>query len=302
MSKYKIRKRKLLEFLNDKKTPPLKFGDIVVMLDVQPNEKDQLQGMLNEAVREGSLEVSKRGLYRPSQKPVELKGTYMATKGEFGFIRPEEEGTDDFFVPPGKNLGAMNGDTVIYKRDTGDTAIVVKIVNHAIVSFTGVVTSLYGQKYVDPLVTKTKGVFVVTEEDAPKVNKNDLVRVEIIKYTVDYTEVRVLERVGNVGDPKAVVDSIISDFGIKREFPNQVHAQIKTMLSQTDGFEDEGRTDFRSLHTVTIDGSDAKDLDDAISLEMSEGGNYKLYVHIADVSDYVTKGTPLDKEALRRGT
>lgn len=302
MSKYKIRKRKLLEFLNDKKTPPLKFGDIAIMLDVQSHEKDQLQGMLNEAVKEGSLEVSKRGLYRPAQKPVELKGTYMATKGEFGFIRPEEEGADDFFVPPGKNLGAMNGDTVLYKRDTGDTAIVVKIVNHAIVSFTGVVTVISGRKYVDPLVTKTKGLFIITDQDTVKVSKNDLVHVEIIKYNVDYTEVRVIEKVGNVNDPYAVVESIIRDFGIKREFPNQVLVQIKNLLNETSGFEDEGRTDFRSLPTVTIDGSDAKDLDDAISLQMCDNGNFKLYVHIADVSEYVTQGTHLDREALRRGT
>lgn len=302
MSKYQEKKKKLIEFLNDKKTPPLKFADIVMMLGIKPDERDQLQDMLNEAVNEGTLRVNKRGLYKPSHKPSQLKGTYMATKGEFGFIRPEEEGANDLFVPPGKNAGAMNGDIILYKKTVGDNAEVVSIVNHAIVSFTGTVLVAQGIKYINPLVSKIKGTFIVTDADNSKVKKNDLVKVEIVKYLKEYTEVRVVGKVGKSDDNRAIVESIVRDFGIEREFPNQVKEEAKSMMSRSDKFEDDIRTDFRTLPTVTIDGSDAKDLDDAVSLEMCENGNYKLYVHIADVSEYVTYQSPLDREALRRGT
>jgi ribonuclease R len=304
MSNYESKKKKLIEFLTDKKTPPLKFADIVLMLDVKPSEKDLLQKMLDEAVQEGILKVNKRGVYRPVKRETNLKGIYLATKGEFGFIRPENEEENDFFVPPGKNKGAMDGDTVLYKRNGGDTAEVIGILSHAIASFTGVVHNLhgYGRKYVVPVLNKIKGFFLITEEDAVKVVRNDLVKVEIVKYTKEYTEVRVVEKLGKANDPKNIVESILKDFNVTREFPNQVKTQVKNMFSEPINFEDDARSDFRRLLTVTIDGSDAKDLDDAISLEKTEDGNFRLYVHIADVSEYVTRGTPLDKEAFRRGT
>ncbi|NLY96691.1 MAG: ribonuclease R [Clostridiaceae bacterium] len=304
MSNYESKKKKLIELLTDKKTPPLKFADIVLMLDVKPSEKDLLQKMLDEAVQEGILKVNKRGVYRPVKRETNLKGIYLATKGEFGFIRPENEEENDFFVPPGKNKGAMDGDTVLYKRNGGDTAEVIGILSHAIASFTGVVHNLhgYGRKYVVPVLNKIKGFFLITEEDAVKVVRNDLVKVEIVKYTKEYTEVRVVEKLGKANDPKNIVESILKDFNVTREFPTQVKTQVKTMFSDPINFEDDARSDFRRLLTVTIDGSDAKDLDDAISLEKTEDGNFRLYVHIADVSEYVTRGTPLDKEAFRRGT
>jgi ribonuclease R len=304
MSNYESKKKKLIEFLTDKKTPPLKFADIVLMLDVKPSEKDLLQKMLDEAVQEGILKVNKRGVYRPVKRETNLKGIYLATKGEFGFIRPENEEENDFFVPPGKNKGAMDGDTVLYKRNGGDTAEVIGILSHAIASFTGVVHNLhgYGRKYVVPVLNKIKGFFLITEEDAVKVVRNDLVKVEIVKYTKEYTEVRVVEKLGKANDPKNIVESILKDFNVTREFSNQVKTQVKNMFSEPINFEDDARSDFRRLLTVTIDGSDAKDLDDAISLEKTEDGNFRLYVHIADVSEYVTRGTPLDKEAFRRGT
>jgi ribonuclease R len=304
MSNYESKKKKLIEFLTDKKTPPLKFADIVLMLDVKPSEKDLLQKMLDEAVQEGILKVNKRGVYRPVKRETNLKGIYLATKGEFVFIRPENEEENDFFVPPGKNKGAMDGDTVLYKRNGGDTAEVIGILSHAIASFTGVVHNLhgYGRKYVVPVLNKIKGFFLITEEDAVKVVRNDLVKVEIVKYTKEYTEVRVVEKLGKANDPKNIVESILKDFNVTREFPNQVKTQVKNMFSEPINFEDDARSDFRRLLTVTIDGSDAKDLDDAISLEKTEDGNFRLYVHIADVSEYVTRGTPLDKEAFRRGT
>ena len=197
----------------------------------------------------------------------------------------------------------MDGDTVLYKRNGGDTAEVIGILSHAIASFTGVVHNLhgYGRKYVVPVLNKIKGFFLITEEDAVKVVRNDLVKVEIVKYTKEYTEVRVVEKLGKANDPKNIVESILKDFNVTREFPNQVKTQVKNMFSEPINFEDDARSDFRRLLTVTIDGSDAKDLDDAISLK-TEDGNFRLYVHIADVSEYVTRGTPLDKEAFRRGT
>jgi hypothetical protein len=91
MSNYESKKKKLIEFLTDKKTPPLKFADIVLMLDVKPSEKDLLQKMRDEAVQEGILKVNKRGVYRPVKRETNLKGIYLPTKVDFGFIRPQND-------------------------------------------------------------------------------------------------------------------------------------------------------------------------------------------------------------------
>ncbi len=303
LNKYKEKKTRLIKFMTDKKTPPLKFSDISVMLDVQQNEKSMLEDMLDEAVNDGVLVLSKRGLYSPSKTAGYKKGTYMSTKGEYGFIRPEEQGLEDLFVPPGMSTGAMNGDTVLYEKEKiGDNAKVIKIVTHAIVSFTGAVKRLNGIKYVTPLTSKIKGTFKVIDSQTAGIKDNDLVKVEITKYLNQYAEVKIIEKVGSADSNKQIVESIVRDFGIKREFPKQVGDNVERIINNLNSFGGNQRSDFRSITTVTIDGSDAKDLDDAISLEVLEDGNIRLYVHIADVSEYVTQYSPLDKEALRRGT
>ena len=232
----------------------------------------------------------------------------MATQRGFGFVRVEGE-DDDIFIPGSYTKSALDGDTVqvLVKKEGGEgkrrEGQVLNILERGNSVLVGTYTRNRNFGFVTPDNQKfTKDIYVAKAESKGAVTGHKVV-VEITDFGDEQRkpEGRVLEILGHVNDPGVDILSVIKAYGLPEEYPDDVMKQIENIPDEVEEKEKAGRADFRDLQTVTIDGEDAKDLDDAITIS-KEGNMYHLGVHIADVSQYVTEGSPLDKEALKRGT
>lgn len=231
-------------------------------------------------------------------------GTMMKNRRGFGFIRPQEG--EDIFVPADAMKGAMDGDRVEAEllATRGNTrAKVLRILERKHRDVTGILTEEHGIQYVIPVDRHNMDAILVPSEKIKNAEDGDTVLVRIKSYPKGKrpAEGKILELIAKKGDKDARVLGCISDYKIRTQFPEAVTEEASRFSFEIPSEEIARRKDFRDLLTVTIDGADSKDFDDAVSLRRAENGNYVLYVHIADVAEYVRPGTALDKEAFRRG-
>ncbi|TCP55824.1 ribonuclease R [Tumebacillus sp. BK434] len=230
----------------------------------------------------------------------------------FGFVIPEDstKWEQDLFVAAGDMHGAMHGDRVIArinkkaagKRQEGE---IIRILERATKTVVGTIVTMTGRyAFVTPDDKRLGQDIFLGEEDFNGAKEGQKVVIEITAYPEGWRnpQGRVLEILGNPDDPGVDILSVIRKFGLPEEFPEEVLEAANDVPDLITERDLAGRRDLRDWVCVTIDGEDAKDLDDAVNVERLENGNYLLGVHIADVSYYVREGEPLDKEAYARGT
>lgn len=301
------KKKLVFDFVSSKGYKPMSVKEMAMVLQVPSREKKDLREVLDALVMEGKLTINLKGKIKLLPSDVKV-GRYMATQRGFGFVRVEGE-DDDIFVPESYTRGAMDGDTVqiLVKKDAGEgkrrEGEILHVMEHGNRIIVGTYTRSRNFGFVVADNQKfTRDIYVAKADSKGAVTGHKVV-VEITDFgdEVRKPEGKVLEILGHVNDPGVDILSVIKAFGLPEEYPDEVMAQVEKIEDEVDPKEKSGRADFRSLQTVTIDGEDAKDLDDAITLT-KEGEIYHLGVHIADVTQYVTEGSPLDKEALKRGT
>lgn len=300
------KKKLILEFAASKTYRPMTVKEMGVVLQVPSKQKKDLRKVVEELSGEGKLQVNSKG--RIKLMPDNIKtGKYMGTQRDFGFVRIEGE-EEDIYIAGGHAKGAVDGDTVrvaIEEKRNGRKreGTVTEIVERG----NGVIVGTYSK-------SKNFG-FVIADNQKfgkdiyiPKAcGRGAVTGHKVVVEITDYgsgdrnPEGRVIEIIGHINDPGVDIKSIIKAYGLPEEYPEAVMEQVEKTEDTVSEAEKEGRTDYRDLQTVTIDGEDAKDLDDAITLS-KEGNIYRLGVHIADVSYYVRENSPLDKEALKRGT
>lgn len=300
------KKKLIMEFAKSKTYRPMTIKEMGVVLQVPSKQKKDLRKVIEELSGEGKLQVNSRG--RIKLMPDNIKtGKYMGTQRDFGFVRIEGE-DEDIYIAGGQAKGAVDGDTVrvaIEEKRNGRRreGTVTEIVERG----NGVIVGTYSK-------SKNFG-FVIADNQKfgkdiyiPKAcSRGAVTGHKVVVEITDYgsgdrnPEGRVIEIIGHINDPGVDIKSIIKAYGLPEEYPDAVMEQVEKTEDTVSEAEKEGRTDYRDLQTVTIDGEDAKDLDDAITLS-KEGDIYRLGVHIADVSYYVKENSPLDKEALKRGT
>lgn len=306
------RKRILLDIINSKGYKPMKIKELAILLNVPKGDRDELKYVLDELVDEGKLYLSKKGKYdkyRTTDENVVI-GEFSGNKRGFGFVTVE--GLDeDIFIPESMTHGAFHKDIVEvmikpYKRigeGRKKEGEVVKIVSRGVKEVIGTYqkSKNFGFVVADNL-RFDKDIFIPKEFSKDAVTGHKVV-VELTDYGTKgrKPEGKIKEIIGHINDPGTDILSIVRAYDIPTEYPADVVKQVEHIGDSVDEKELFGRLDLRELITVTIDGEDAKDLDDAITLS-KEGDLYKLGVHIADVSNYVTEGSPLDREALKRGT
>lgn len=236
-----------------------------------------------------------------------VEGTFSGTSRGFGFVLADRE--EDIFVPEKETAGAMHGDTVLVriteeksktKRREGS---IVKIVKRGTTHLVGTYERSRNYGFVIPDNPKFgRDIYIAKEHSKGAVNGHKVyVRLTGYGNKKKSPEGRIEEIIGHINDPAGDAATILKTYGLHPEFPEEVMKQIENIPTEVSVQELEGRLDLRGMLTVTIDGEDAKDLDDAITLERKDGG-YRLGVHIADVTHYVREHTPLDREALKRGT
>ena len=300
------KKRILNEFINSTEYQPMKFKEMAGLLQVPRNEKDDFRVVLNSLVLDGKITVDEKGKYRAADANMKT-GIFSGTQRGFGFVIIEGE-EDDVFVPENAINGALNSDKVMVyikeeksgKRREGEILQVLERANSTMVG-TFEKSKNYGFVVTDNQKFG-KDIFIPKEKTKGAVNGHKVV----VKIT-DYgdkdknPEGKIIEILGHMNDPGVDILSVIMAYNLPTEFPEEVMKQVESVPDEINPKEIEGRKDIRHLQMVTIDGEDAKDLDDAISIS-KEGDIYRLGVHIADVSNYIKEGSALDTEALKRGT
>lgn len=299
------RKKILIELMNDKNYVPMKFKELAVVLNVAKKDRKALDEALNELIDEGQIVLSKKGKYSVPRDEY-VKGTFIGNERGFGFI--EVEGLEeDFFVPKSDTNGAFHQDKVLAivspsSKGRRKEARVIKVIEHTIEEVVGFFEANNNFAYVLPDNKKINRDIYVPSRYFNGAKNRQKVIVQIVDYGDKSTkpEGKVVEVLGNIDDPGVDVMSMISSYAIPNEFPEEVLAEARKIPSEVEA-DLSNRRDLRDQLTVTIDGDDAKDLDDAITLH-KEGDNYVLGVHIADVAEYVKEGTALDDEAVNRAT
>ena len=304
---FEEKKKMIEEFVGSKGYRSMSVKEMAMVLQVPSRDKKDFREVLDALAREGKISIDLKGKIKPLPADVKV-GKYMATQRGFGFVRVEGE-DDDIFIPGSYTKSALDGDTVqvLVKKEGGEgkrrEGQVLNILERGNSVLVGTYTRSRNFGFVTPDNQKfTKDIYVAKAESKGAGTGHKVV-VEITDFGDEQRkpEGRVLEILGHVNDPGVDILSVIKAYGLPEEYPDDVMKQIENIPDEVEEKEKAGRADFRDLQTVTIDGEDAKDLDDAITIS-KEGNMYHLGVHIADVSQYVTEGSPLDKEALKRGT
>ena len=262
-----------------------------------------LKKELNELIRQKKVEKYRNGTFVSKTVPEDLTGKLDMHPDGYGFLSLDKGGKD-LFIPKGKMGGAMHGDRVRVTPETfrgKSEGRVVEIVERSSQRVVGRVENLGGIVRIVPLTKKINSYIYLTSNKVQYEN-DTVVLVEITHFPSERSGARgrVEKVLGNINDTRIEDEIVMNRYGIVREYPENA---VKYVIETSPGFmaNPGKRTDFRELTTVTIDGETAKDFDDAISVEVTDNG-YALYVHIADVSNFVRPGTPVDNEAYRRGT
>lgn len=303
---FEKRKKLIYDFICDEFYVPMKLKELAILLQVPKDQRKELKAIMDSLEAEGKVHVSKKGKYTKGEAK-RIVGTYQAHARGFGFVAVEGE-DDDIFISEDDTNGAFHGDQVEVtiksapdgKRREGK---VVRILSHGTTRLVGYFQKNKNFGFVVPDNQRfIKDVFVPLERSKGAVTGHKVV-VELTKYGGDNKkpEGKIVEIIGHVNDPGTDIMSIVKGYDLPIEFPEKVLNQAERVAKDVSTADMAGRMNIRDWQMVTIDGEDAKDLDDAISLT-KEGENYKLGVHIADVTNYVQEKSALDREAYKRGT
>jgi len=306
-SLYEKRKNLICELVNDKFYVPMKEKELAAFMQVRPEEREELKTILNELLMEGRLQISKRGKYSKGEEDGGLVGTFISHPKGFGFVEIEGR-SEDLYIPESGVNGAFHQDQVqveLLKGQGGrrQEARIVKILSHGLTKIVGTYLKSKSFGFVIPDLEKISTDIYIPAEGSKGAVTGHKVVVELTDYGDDQhkPEGRITEILGHVNDPGVDILSIVKGYDLPIEFEEKIMNQAERVGKPVSEADMAGRKDLRSLQMVTIDGEDAKDLDDAVSLTR-EGENYCLGVHIADVSNYVQENSALDREALNRGT
>lgn len=305
---YNKRKNLICELVEDEFYVPMKEKELAVFMQVKPEERAELKQILEDLLSEGKLQITKRGKYLKGEgRPEGLTGTFISNARGFGFV--EIEGREqDLFIPENETGGAFHQDKVqveLLKSQHGkrQEARVVKILEHGMKKVVGTFESSKTFGFVIPDNGKlSSDIFVPAERSKGAVTGHKVV-VELTDYGDEKhkPEGKVVEILGHINDPGVDIMSVVKGFELPVEFEEKVLNQAQRMNKEVSEADMSGRKDLRDVMMVTIDGEDAKDLDDAVNV-YKDGENYCLGVHIADVTNYVQENSALDREALKRGT
>lgn len=305
--KFERRKKLICELVEDDMYVPMKEKELAAFMQVSREDRETFRDILQALLTEGKIQVTKQGKYvKPdANQPV---GTFISHAKGFGFV--EIEGRDeDLYIPEDKTGGAFHLDKVQVSllpgvRGKRQEAEVIKILERGTKQVVGTYEQSQNFGFVIPDNNKIGADIFVPKERSKGAVTGHKVVVELTSYGDGRhkPEGKVIEILGHRNDPGVDIMSIVRAYDLPVEFGEKVMNQTQRIPEEVLESDKAGRMDLRDLQMVTIDGEDAKDLDDAVSLYQDEAGLYHLGVHIADVTNYVQENSALDWEALERGT
>ncbi len=303
-------KQTLLSFMREEAYRPMDIQELVSVFDINPDEYKSFKKVLKSMEKEGVIVRTKKDKFGVPERLGLITGKLQVHQKGFGFLLSDTEGEKDVFIPSSSMKGAMNGDRVLVqitredlngKKREGEVQEVLERANNKVI---GVYEDSKNFGFVVPEDTRLNQDIFVSKKDRNGAQDGDVVICEIVKWGDKRRspEGIVKEVLGKKGDKGLDILTIIKKYGLPEEFPEKVLSYAENIEEKIEDKEYARRKDLRNLRMVTIDGEDAKDLDDAVSIERLDNGKFRLGVHIADVTHYVREKNPLDKEALKRGT
>ena len=302
------RKEKILGFMSQKEYRPMSTKEFMSVLFIPKTDKEELENILNSLENDGKIYKNSNNKYVPITSSDLLTGVFYATGKGFGFINDSEG--ERYYVSAYDTLDAINKDKVLFKiskrshsSDKCSEAKIIKILSH---SSDGIVGTIYIQKNYGFVVpdnkSYSKDIYISKKHIGEALNGQKVVcKITLFPKGKDNPEGIIDEILGFPSDANIDIKSVIREFGFNEEFPKKAELSAMSFGDRVYEEELEGRQDFRDRLIFTIDGDDSKDFDDAVELEKTENG-YRLGVHIADVSYYVSENSCLDIEARNRGT
>lgn len=303
----------LLEFMRKKAYKPMNIQELMEAFAVsEVDDQEAFIHLLNRMEDQGFIVRTRTHRYGLPEKMNLVVGRLQGKAKGFGFVLPEREADQrmgDVYIHAGDMNGAMHGDRVIcriHKKGNGARreGAIIRILERAVKTIVGTFAAHEHYGFVTPDDRRIGFDIFVHEQDRNGAADGQKVVVEIIHYPEGWRspQGKIIEVLGRSDEPGVDILSVIRKYGLPEAFPEEVLAEAERVPDTISEEEIQGRKDLRDLTIVTIDGEDAKDLDDAVSVQKLENGNYLLWVHIADVSYYVKEGTALDQEAYNRGT
>lgn len=304
----KEKEKKILEFMKDEAYVPMKAKEIAMLMRVPKNEYNEFLEMMGNLELELKVQKNRKNRYRISEKTY-YEGYYRKHQKGYGFVKIEEQ-EEEIYIAKENSLNALNGDRVLIEITEESNKVkkaegkVIKILKHEKDTVVGIFQNNKTFGFVIPDDKNFGTDIYIAKKNFGKARSNHKVLVQITKYPQKgkNAEGKVVEVLGNVNEAGVDMLSLIKEHKLPARFPEPVVEEAKRCGNKVDKKDIPNRVDLREKIIFTIDGEDAKDLDDAVRVEKLENGNYRLDVHIADVSYYVKEDSLLDKEALVRGT
>jgi ribonuclease R len=311
----KLTKERILEGLQELKSDTIRLRDLMKRFGLSRGDRFQLRDLLKELEREGRLFHLRGNRYAlPRERPV-VEGRLQGHRDGYGFVIPDQAETDadktggDIFIRPPHMGDAMHGDRVAVRVERVKPGglregRIVSILERGIKQITGRLEA--AGKGLKLVPTESRIIYDVFLEPTGK-NETDFGKIAVAEI-LDYPENgspargRIVKVLGGLDDPRIDTDLILQEFSLPTSFPQPVSQEAEKVPDRVSARMCEGRRDLRDLPTVTVDGEQAKDFDDAISIQELPEHRFRLFVHIADVGAYVPWDTALDIEARSRGT
>ncbi|MEZ7789834.1 ribonuclease R [Niallia circulans] len=301
---------KLLTYMKDEAYKPLTVQELEEAFGIEDSShfKDFVKALV-QMEEKGLVVRTRSNRYGLPEKMNLIRGKLAGHAKGFAFVIPEEQGMDDIFIPPNEVKTALNGDIVL-ARVTSESSgqrregTIVRIIERGVQQIVGTYSESKHFGFVIPDDKKIATDIFIPKGSTKGAIEGHKVVVKLTSYPEGRknAEGEVVKILGHKNDPGVDILSVIHKHGLPLAFPDNVLEQANNAPDTIDEEEIANRRDLRNETIVTIDGADAKDLDDAVTVTMLENGNYKLGVHIADVSYYVTENSPIDVEAEERGT
>ncbi|KAB3530180.1 ribonuclease R [Alkaliphilus serpentinus] len=303
-------KERIVEFMRELAYNPMLEEELASVFQLGKRERKSFTALLDEMEQEGLIIKTRKKRYGVPERMGLVVGRLQANQKGFGFIIPDNPDTEDVFIASNLLNGAMHNDRVIARINAMNTKSkraegeVIRILERANQEIVGIYEESKNFGFVVPDDSRINVDIYIPKKEGKKVKNGYKVVCQITRWPEARRnpEGVIVEVLGHPKDNETNIQAVIKKYKLETEFPSEVVAEVEKISEEISEEEIKRRLDLRDLRMVTIDGADAKDLDDAVSIEKLENGNYRLGVHIADVTHYVRENTPLDQEALKRGT
>ncbi len=304
-----IPSRELISELLAKASGPLNFSQLLIDLGLASDEQSEaLRRRLRAMVRDGQLIFNRKKEFCLISKMDLVRGRVQGHRDGFGFLIPLD-GSPDIYLTNRQMQKVFDGDEVLVSPGRTDfkgrrEGKIVEILVRKTTQMVGRFVDQGGTFYVRPDNPRQNQDVMIPQENINNAEPGQFVVVEIIQQPDRYRKATgsVVEILGNHMAPGMEIDVAIRSYGVPHTWPMEVQEQASHFTADVKDSDKENRIDLRHLPFVTIDGEDARDFDDAVYCEPKRSGGWRLYVAIADVSHYVGLGTPLDQEAIVRGS